>query len=113
MKEIANAVAPVLVQVVIAILVVVIPLIARIVIKYLKAKLVEVENRIGKQNYDAIMTVAEDIFFEVEQKYINGLIKDKREEFDKLLLAKVPSLTQNEIDRARESIVGKINSYLK
>lgn len=113
MTELLNSLTPILVTSIQAILVVVIPLLAKIVIKLIKTKLVELENKVGEQNYNAIFTVAQDIYFEVEQRFINGYITDKREEFDKLLLDKVPTLTQEEIDKTREAICGKINSYLK
>lgn len=112
-KEVLNALAPVFVDAIITMLVVIVPLVAKIIIQYVKAKLVQVQNTVGEQNYNAIKSVAEDIYFLVEQKYIVGLIDDKKKEFDKLLLEKIPSLTQEEIDSTREAICGKINSYLK
>lgn len=113
MTELLDAIVPVFVDAIITMLVVIVPLVAKIVIKYIKTKLVQIENTVGEQNYNALKLLAEDVYFLVEQKYITGLITDKKEEFDRLLLEKVPTLTQEEIDSTREAICGKINSYLK
>lgn len=113
MREILDALIPTFIDCIITMLVVIVPLIAKVIIKYIKAKLVHIENAVGEQNYNAMKLIAEDIYFLVEQKYISGLIQDKKAEFDKLLLEKIPTLTQEEIDSTREAICGKINSYLK
>jgi len=81
---------------------------------YLTKKRQALITKTGIDKYNADLTIAKAIYFQVEQlfKFIPGAGTLKADMFDKLILDKVPGLTQDEIDHFRESIVGEVNSQL-
>ena len=77
--------------------------------KYLETKATE-------KNRSYVLTIAEDIWHRVEEDYrINDKVaitfNNKAKYFDSLLLAKFPSLTQNDLDELRQVVAGQINRY--
>ena len=73
------------------------------------------EAQIGVDAYNSHALVAKRIFYQVQQ--IFKLIPDagalKATMFDKLLLAKFPTLTQSQLDHFREAVVGEVNSQVE
>ncbi|WBW96038.1 hypothetical protein [Oceanirhabdus sp. W0125-5] len=84
-------------------------------IDYLGKKRKEIIIRIGKERYNENYRIGKMIYYAVEQKFKNtaGKAEEKREEFDKLILEKIPLLTEKDIELLRESIVGEINNSIK
>ena len=91
--------------------VVILPVLFTKVFQFLNAKKMEVEGKVGKQNYDLLMGVANSIYFVVEEKFKNysRCSDNKKVEFDTLLKGKFPHLKQEDIDHIRQSIVGEFN----
>jgi ABC-type sugar transport system permease subunit len=111
--EILVGIQPILVKMILAMLTIIIPIIAKLVIDFVKLKLNELQTRVGEQNYTVLKKIAEETYFIIEQKFINGMIQDKEDAFNNLLKQKLPQLSQDEIDDFREAICGEINTYLK
>ncbi|WP_368489341.1 hypothetical protein [Clostridium sp. BJN0013] len=84
-------------------------------IAYLKKKKESLVKQIEIDQYNKDYKIAQDIFYIAEQqfKFIPAAGEQKRKEFDKLLVEKIPGISQEEIDHFRETICGKINSEVK
>ena len=88
-------------------------LIAQVSLYLNKKKQAEIV-KVGVDAYNSHVTVAKGVFYQVEQifKLIPSAGILKATMFDKLLLAKFPTLTQSQLDHFRESVVGEVNSQV-
>ena len=110
-NTIINGASTILVQTILTILGLAMTYLISVVVSYLnKKKQAEVVKE-GVEAYNAHALVAKGIFYQVEQlfKLIPSAGVLKATMFDKLLLAKFPTLTQSQLDHFRESIVGEAN----
>lgn len=84
-------------------------------VAYLKKKKEALISQIGVDVYNKDYKIAQDIFYVVEQKFkfIPQAREQKRKEFDKLLVEKIPGISQEELNHFREAICGKINTEIK
>ncbi|RMD04893.1 hypothetical protein D9O40_00640 [Clostridium autoethanogenum] len=84
-------------------------------VTYLKKKREALIKQLGADQYNEDYKMAQDIYYIVEQqfKFIPQAGEQKRKEFDKLLVEKIPGISQEELDHFRETICGKINSKIK
>lgn len=84
-------------------------------VNYLKKKRESLIQQIGVDAYNKKYKVAEDLYYLVEQnfKFIPDAGNQKREEFDKLIVEKIPGITKDEINHFRETICGKVNAEVK
>ncbi|WP_242844735.1 hypothetical protein [Clostridium botulinum] len=59
--------------------------------------------------------IVRSIFYAVEQEYrlVPKSGEQKAEKFNKMLMEKIPSLKQEDLDHFREAIVGEINTQIK
>ncbi|WP_411680479.1 hypothetical protein [Clostridium thailandense] len=109
-----NQVMSIFVQAVLSILGVLVSYLTTVAVSYLNQKKEALIKQMGAEQYNATYNIAKGIYFAVEQQFklSSQSGKQKAEEFNKLLLSKIPGLTQEEIDHFREAIVGEINSQL-
>ena len=84
-------------------------------VTYIKKKKESLISQIGVDQYNKDYKFAQDIYYGVEQqfKFIPAAGEQKRKEFDKLLVEKIPEITQEELNHFRETICGKINAEVK
>ena len=84
-------------------------------VAYLKKKRQALIIQMGVDKYNENYKLAQDLYYLVEQKFkfIPAAGEQKRKAFDKLLVEKVPGISQEELDHFREAIVGKVNSEIK
>ena len=84
-------------------------------IAYLKKKKESLVKQIEIDQYNKDYKIAQDIFYIAEQqfKFIPAAGEQKRKEFDKLLVEKIPGISQEELNHFREAICGKINTEVK
>lgn len=83
-------------------------------VAYLNKKKAEVIQKIGADEYNANRQLALDIAMVVEKRWNLGeVIGTKAEEFEKLLLEKVPGLKKETIDHLREVAVVELDKQLK
>jgi hypothetical protein len=114
MEELLSQIIPILVTCIVGILAVVIKSVGDVAKEYLEAKKEEAIARIGKEEYERRITTALDIWGIVEEHFrLNDLvahtIDDKANMFNDLLLERIPSLTQADLDYLRQTIAGQVN----
>ncbi|MDV3428480.1 MAG: hypothetical protein LIR50_15920 [Bacillota bacterium] len=84
-------------------------------VKYIDQKKQALIKQIGNDKYNANFNIAKNIYYEVEQqfRFIPDSGKQKADEFDKLLVKKIPGISQDDLTHFKEAICGKINSEVK
>ena len=115
MNELINQIVPLLVTCILGILAVVIKAVGDVTIKYLQAKKEEAIARLGQVEYEKRRATALDIWGVVDEHFrvhdlINHTVNDKIDLFNKLLLERIPSLEQSDLDYLRQAIAGQINA---
>lgn len=115
MNELINQIVPLLVTCILGILAVVIKAVGDVTIKFLQAKKEEAIARLGQVEYEKRMATAQDIWGVVDEHFrvhdlINHTVNDKIDLFNKLLLERIPSLKQSDLDYLRQAIAGQINA---
>ncbi|WP_024614397.1 hypothetical protein [Clostridium sp. Ade.TY] len=96
------------------ILVAIIKSVGDVAIEYIGKKKQVVEQRLQLDKHVEEVETAKQIWNIVEEKYritdnIKDLAKSKADEFDKLLLEKIPYLTENQVKMLRQAIAGEVN----
>lgn len=110
LKQILSILEPTI----ISILGVVISSLGVIAVSYINAKKDAIIAKIGQDQYNHYIKVAEDVWNFVEEEFrINGTvgkaIDDKISLFDTELLKRIPGLTQDQINSLRQTIAGQVN----
>ncbi|MBV4440190.1 hypothetical protein [Clostridium tyrobutyricum] len=84
-------------------------------VNYIKKKRDALIAQMGVDKYNENYKLAQDLYYTVEQKFrfITDAGKQKADEFNELLVEKIPGISQEEMDHFRETICGKINSKVK
>ncbi|EHA6441859.1 coiled-coil domain-containing protein [Clostridium perfringens] len=88
--------------------------VGNIAIEYIAKKKEVVEQKLQLDKHEEEIKIAKQIWNIVEEKYritdnITNLANSKANEFDKLLLKKIPYLSKNEIEDIRQALAGEIN----
>lgn len=96
------------------VLVAIIKSIGDVIIEYIAKKKQVVEQRLQLDKHVEEVETAKQVWNIVEEKYritdnITNLAKSKADMFDKLLLEKIPYLTENEVKQMRQALAGEIN----
>lgn len=89
-----------------------------ITIQYIAKKKEMVEQKLKLDKHEEEIKTAQQVWNIVEEKYritdnIKSLVKRKEDDFDKLLLEKIPYLTEEEVKMLRQSIAGEVNKGKK
>lgn len=79
-------------------------------IKFAKKKQVEIIQKIGIGRHEHIETMAKSTYFAMEQSMKNASSEDKRKQFDIFMYANISDLTPEELDHAREAVIGEIKA---
>lgn len=113
-NQIANVAMPIIVGGVAGILIKIIAPIGDIVVEYIKEKIEAsgITKQLAKHQEE--FNTAKQVWNIVEEKYritekVEDLITSKADMFDKLLLSKIPYLTQENLDDLRQAIAGEFN----
>ncbi|AGX44495.1 hypothetical protein [Clostridium saccharobutylicum] len=115
MKELLiSQIAPIAATAVVAILAVTIKTIGDILIEVLTKKKEEIEKNIKSLGYEEELNTAKEVWDIIEEKFritenVAQVLGSKTDEFDKLLLQKIPGLSQENIDYLRQAIAGEVN----
>lgn len=114
-QQIINGAEGIAVTAILAILGVAIKGVADIIIELLNVKKDEIIAKIGAERYNFYRRVALDVFNRVEEEYRgqSGVYDKKIAAFDKYLIQRIPSLTEEELEHFRQSIVGDVNNEIK
>ncbi|WP_338627554.1 cobalt ABC transporter permease [Clostridium baratii] len=96
------------------ILVAIIKSVGDVIIEYIGKKKQVVEQRLQLDKHVEEIETAKQVWNIVEEKYritdnITNLAKSKADMFDKLLLEKIPYLTEEEVKQLRQTLAGEIN----
>jgi hypothetical protein len=111
-----NQIVPIITTAIVSILVYIIKRIGDAVIELLVTKKKEVDLKIASSGHEKELNTAKEIWNIVEEKFrINEncsvLLGSKSDEFNKLLLNKIPGLTQTDLDYLRQAVAGEVNKY--
>ncbi|MDH5083497.1 cobalt ABC transporter permease [Clostridium perfringens] len=114
MEKILDPILTALTLGIVGVLVAIIKSVGDVTIQYIAKKKEMVEQKLQLDKHTEEIQTAKQVWNIVEEKYritdnINNLAKSKADEFDKLMLAKIPYLTKDEITDIRQSIAGEIN----
>ena len=113
-----NQIGPVVIAAVIGILGVTIKAVGNVIIELIQKKKEELEQKLQIGKHQQELATAREVWNIVDEKYritdkVEDLIKSKADDFDKLLLEKIPYLTDEEISELRQAIAGEINQGKK
>lgn len=117
MKELLiSQIAPIAATVIVSILVAIIKKIGDAVIELLVTKKKEVELRVISSGHEKELNTAKEVWHIIEEKFritenAESLLGSKADEFDNLLLSKIPGLTQSDLDYLRQAVAGEVNKY--
>ncbi|HFD2050824.1 TPA: cobalt ABC transporter permease [Clostridium perfringens] len=89
-----------------------------VTIQYIAKKKEMVEQKLKLDQHEEEIKTAKQIWNIVEEKYritdnIKDLAKSKADYFDKLLLEKIPYLTEEQVKMLRQAIAGEVNKGKK
>jgi hypothetical protein len=115
MKELLiNQIAPIAATAIVAILVAIIKNVGGAATELFVAKKKEVEQNIKASGHEAELNEAKEVWNIIEEKFritenVETLLGSKADEFNKLLLQRIPGLSQQNIDDLRQAIAGEFN----
>lgn len=89
-----------------------------VTIQYIAKKKEMIEQKLKLDQHEEEIKTAKQIWNIVEEKYritdnIKDLAKSKADYFDKLLLEKIPYLTEEQVKMLRQAIAGEVNKGKK
>ncbi|MGL5245523.1 MAG: cobalt ABC transporter permease [Sarcina sp.] len=98
----------------VGVLVAIIKSIGDVAIEYIAKKKLEVEQTLQIDKHQEELKTAKEVWNIIEEKYritenIEDLCNKKANDFDKLLLEKIPYLKENQIKDIRQAIAGEVN----
>ena len=113
-----NQIGTIAIAAVVAILSVTIKAVGNVIIQLIEKKKQEVEQTLKLNEHQQELQTAKEVWNMVDEKYritdkVENLIKSKADDFDKLLLEKIPYLTNDEVQDLRQTIAGEINQGKK
>ncbi len=116
MKEVLiSQVVPVASTAIVAILVALIKVVGGATIEVLAKKKEEIEQKIKATGHEEELKTAKEVWDIIEEKYritenAAQVLGSKSNEFDKLLLKRVPGLSQENLNDLRQAIAGQVNA---
>ena len=113
-----NQIGTIAIAAVVAILSVTIKAVGNVIIQLIEKKKQEVEQNLKLNEHQQELQTAKEVWNMVDEKYritdkVENLIKSKADDFDKLLLEKIPYLTKEQVQDLRQTIAGEINQGKK
>lgn len=117
-KILLNQIGPIFVGIIIALLGATIKIIGNELINYINKKQINIDKEIEINKHRKEFMIAKEIWHIVDENFrinskIDNYTDSKSKEFDKLLLKKIPYLSQSEINYIRQAIAGEINQGKK
>jgi len=115
MKEVLiSQIAPIVATAIVAILVATIKTVGSAAVELFVTKKKEVELKIKASGHESDIQNAKEVWNIIEEKFritenATQILGSKADMFDKLLLNKIPGLTQSNLDDLRQAIAGEIN----
>ena len=115
MKEVLiNQIAPIAATAIVAILVAIIKQVGNVAIEFFVTKKKEVEQNIKISGHEEELNTAKEVWNIIEEKFritenATQILSSKADEFDKLLLQRIPGLSVQNLDDLRQAIAGEYN----
>ncbi|EHI98059.1 hypothetical protein CDLVIII_1360 [Clostridium sp. DL-VIII] len=117
MKELLiSQIAPIATTAITAILVVIIKTIGSAAVEVLSKKKEQIDQAIKASGHEQDLQTAKEVWNIVEEKFritknASKLFKSKADEFNKLLLQRIPGLSEQNLYDLRQAIAGEVNAY--
>ena len=114
MEQIINWVMPAVTAAFVGVVIVIIKNVGDALINLAEVKAKELSQKYKLDKYSELINTAKDIWNIVEEKYritenIEELVESKADMFDRLLLKKIPALTQEQLNKIRQALAGEFN----
>ena len=114
LNQIVNIIVPIIVTAIAGILVSIIKVVGDNAISYISTKKDAVATKVGIDKYNSTLQKAKSVWAIVDEEFritptLEKTVQNKQDMFDKLLKAKIPALTDNEIADVRQTIAGEFN----
>ncbi|EJT6497577.1 cobalt ABC transporter permease [Clostridium perfringens] len=114
MEKILDPILSALTLGIVGVLVAIIKSIGDVTIQYIVKKKEMVEQKLKLDKHEEEFKTAQQVWNIVEEKYritdnIKDLAKSKADYFDKLLLEKIPYLTEEQVKMLRQALAGEVN----
>ncbi|MBI6030929.1 cobalt ABC transporter permease [Clostridium perfringens] len=114
MEKILDPILAALTLGIVGVLVAIIKSVGDVTIQYIAKKKEMVEQKLKLDKHEEEFKTAQQVWNIVEEKYritdnIKDLAKSKADEFDKLLLEKIPYLTEEQVKMLRQALAGEYN----
>jgi len=115
MKELLiSQIAPIAATAVVAILVATIKTVGSAATEVFAKKKEEIEQKIKTSGHESELITAKEVWNIIEEKFritenASQILGSKADLFDKLLLSRIPGLTQSNLDDLRQAIAGEVN----
>jgi predicted metal-dependent phosphoesterase TrpH len=109
-----SQIAPVAATAIVAILVTIIKSVGNAAVEVLAKKKEQIEQYIKTSGHERDLATAKEVWNIVEEKFritenAESLLGSKADEFNNLLLQKIPGLSQQNLDDLRQAIAGEVN----
>lgn len=103
---------------IVIVIVAIIKSVGDVTIQYIAKKKEMVEQKLKLDKHEEEIKTAQQVWNIVEEKYritdnIKDLAKSKADYFDKLMLEKIPYLTEEQVKMLRQAIAGEVNKGKK
>jgi len=115
MKELLiSQIVPIVATAIVTILVATIKQVGKVAIELLVTKKKEAEQKIKVSGHEADLNAAKEVWNIIEEKFritenATQILSSKADEFDKLLLQRIPGLSAQNLDDLRQAIAGEYN----
>ncbi|MDK0699269.1 cobalt ABC transporter permease [Clostridium perfringens] len=114
MEKILDPILAALTLGIVGVLVAIIKSVGDVTIQYIAKKKEMVEQKLKLDKHEEEFKTAQQVWNIVEEKYritdnIKDLAKSKADYFDKLLLEKIPYLTEEQVKMLRQALAGEVN----
>lgn len=114
MEQIINGVMPAVTAALVGVIIVIIKNVGDALINLAEVKAKELGQKYKLDKYSELINTAKDIWNIVEEKYritenVEKLVESKAEMFDRLLLKKIPTLSQEQLNEIRQALAGEFN----
>lgn len=118
MEKILDPILSALTLGIVIVIVSIIKSVGDVTIQYIAKKKEMVEQKLKLDHHEEEFKTAQQVWNIVEEKYritdnIKDLAKSKADYFDKLMLEKIPYLTEEQIKMLRQAIAGEVNKGKK
>jgi hypothetical protein len=113
-QQIINAIVPVAITAIVAMLVAVIKALGDAGVAYIQKKKDAVVTKIGADTYNHRLTVAKSIYGAVDEEFritptLDKTIVNKQAMFDEKIKKAIPNITDDEIAQLRQAVAGEVN----